>query len=118
MEEAFSSLVEAEWKSVLEIKRPETTKGLGLLQRLLHKAAQRVGAVTQKSEGGAFRGLGGQLPPAQEARHRWGPRGRPSSWPELKTGVVTRLLLARQGASGRSRAPAVSASGKAVTSPE
>lgn len=37
MEEAFSILVVTEWKSGLEVKQPEITKGLGMLQRLLEK---------------------------------------------------------------------------------
>lgn len=42
MEEAFSILVVTEWKSGLEVKQPEITKGLGMLHRLLEKILHKV----------------------------------------------------------------------------
>lgn len=41
-EEVFSILVVTEWKSGLEVKQPEITKGLGMLQRLLEKTLHKV----------------------------------------------------------------------------
>lgn len=68
MEEAFSVLVAAEWKSVLETQQPEITKELGTLQRLLARAhAMREGHVAQKRQRGGAPGAGPSFQGAGEA---------------------------------------------------
>lgn len=55
MKEAFSISVVTEWKSVLEIKRPEITKELGTFQRLLEKTLHKA----RKGAGGSEEPRGG-----------------------------------------------------------
>ena len=68
MEEAFSILVVAEWKSVLEAQQPEITEELGTLQRLLARShTTREGQVAQKRQRGGASGAGPLFQGAGEA---------------------------------------------------
>ena len=93
MEEAFSILVVAEWKSVLEAQQPEITEELGTLQRLLARShTTREGQVAQKRQRGGASGAGPLFQGAGEAvasspgGGRWPAGGRLSrGWGEQTT---------------------------------
>lgn len=78
---AVTTPVVTQWKSVLEVKQPEITRELGLLQRLLEKTLPKVGRAAGHQESRALghrgvsptgSGLRGQVPLARAAGLSWG----------------------------------------------